>query len=306
VDLGWPHRRCILCCRELSDEVPFSRAHLIPQAIGGFLWAWTKCKECNDRAGSDIEAAVVRDDSIILSVNALRDELPELAARFDARTRFVAQSDHGLVEARRQGDDFEILTTRDDETTIRQSIEDARGGLERRLQRHGYSTEEIAAALELFDTAEAGVPFEVAGDTYTHGSVQDFNLPFDGEPVSDAFPSLIAFHFLALYLGEVAYDPSLNDLRAAIRRGEARSDWHAAEGGIDRTAGYQPSHLVGIAQTDPHMVARVQLFGWNVWRVHFTRIATKTDPLGMLLDLKSKSVAPAKPRALTTPLVPPT
>jgi hypothetical protein len=70
-------------------------------------------------------------------------------------------------------------------------------------------------------------------------------------PVSDAFPSLIAFHFLGLGLGQQIYDSSLNKLRAAIRDFEPRSAWHAAAGGIDRVVGYQPWHLVGFAQCGP-------------------------------------------------------
>lgn len=65
MELIWPYRRCILCCRELAPDVPFSRAHLIPDSIGGFAWAWTKCKDCNEAMGSSVEYAVVRDDSII-------------------------------------------------------------------------------------------------------------------------------------------------------------------------------------------------------------------------------------------------
>jgi hypothetical protein len=129
-----------------------------------------------------------------------------------------------------------------------------------------------------------------------------FGLPFDGRPVSAAFPSLIAFHFLALALGEQAYDPRLNEMRAAVRAGESRSAWHVAESGIERK--YEPVHLVGFAQCRPHAVVRVQLFGWNVWRVHFPRIVLGDEPIGLRFDLKRKTIALAKPR-LTKPLVVP-
>src|SRR5437773_2303148 len=124
-------------------------------------------------------------------------------------------------------------------------------------------------------------------------------MPFDGAPVSDAFPSLIAFHFLALALGEQAYDRRLNELRAAVRAGEARSASHVAESGITRR--YEPVHLVGLAQCEPHVVVRVQLFGWSVWRVHFPRFVVRAEPVGLRFDLKAKAIALAKPR-LTKPL----
>jgi HNH endonuclease len=295
VDLGWPHRRCILCCRELADDLPFSRAHLIPESIGGFAWAWTKCKKCNELAGSSIEGAVVKDPSIVSSVHALRDELPDLARKFAERTRWVAHTEHGPIEARLRDGAFRLLTTKDEDGARRQSSDDARDGLEKRLRREKRTAEEIVAALSLFDNAQKGVPVEIHGETFVHGeSPGTFGLPFDGPPVSEAFPSLIAFHFLALGLGEQVYDERLNPLRKAIRNGESRSAWHVAEGGIARR--YEPAHLVGFAQCKPHVVVRVQLFGWSIWRVHFPRIASRSEPLGLHFDLKTETISLAAPR----------
>lgn len=238
---------------------------------------------------------MVRDDSILFSVNALRDELPELARKFDERTRWVTQTEHGAIEARLRDGAFQLLTTKDQEGARRQSREDARSGLEVRLRREKRGDEEIEAALSLFDQADKGGPVEIYGETFVHGEVSgDFHLPFDGEPVTDAFPALIAFHFTALALGETVYDPRLNTLRRAIRNGDARSEWHVADRRIDRK--YEPMHLVGFAQCEPHVVVRVQLFGWNVWRVHFPRIASHSEPLGLRFDLRTETVSLARPR----------
>jgi hypothetical protein len=304
VDLGWSYRRCILCGRELADDVPFSRAHLIPDSIGGFAWAWTKCKECNEQVGSSIEEAVIRDDSIICSVDALRSQLPELAKRFDERTRWIAKTDHGPIEARLRNGAYELLTTKDENGARRQDSEVARKGLETRLRRAQQPEAQIEAALSLFDNAEAGVPVEIHGETFTRNEIEaEFGLPFDGEPVTDAFPSLIAFHFLAFAIGKTIYDPSLDALRDAIRRGEPQSNWHVAESGLERK--YEPRHLIGIAQCEPHVVVRVQLFGWNVWRVHFPKIALRGEPVGLLFDLTTETITPAAP-ILSKPLEAPT
>lgn len=304
MDLGWPHRTCILCTRSLSPELPFSRAHLIPESIGGFAWAWSKCKECNEDAGSSIEAAVVADDSIRFAVDALRAQLPALASKFDERTRWVAKAEDGAtLEARQRDGEFELLTTKDPDGSRRQGTEQARAGLVKRLEREGRAATEIEAALMLFDNAPKGEPVVLHGETFIQGeTATDFGLPFNGTPVADAFPSLIAFHFLALALGEQAFDPRLDPLREAIRRGDDRSKWHAAESMITRQ--YEPMHLVGFAQCQPHVVVRVQLFGWNVWRVHFPRIASASEPIGLRFDLTDKTVGVARPR-LDRPLEPP-
>jgi hypothetical protein len=230
----------------------------------------------------------------------LKDELPDLARRFDERTQWIGQTEHGPIEARFRDGAFELLTTSDPTGSRRTSTENARAGLEKRLRRHNVDEADVEAALTLFDTAKHGEPFEIIGQTYVHGvGPAEFNLPFDGAPVSDALPSLIAFHFLALALDEQVYDPRLDELRDAIRNGEAGSGWHVAEGGIERK--YEPVHLVGFAQNEPHVVVRVQLFGWNVWRVHFPRSPSKAEPFGLRFDLKTKTIDTARPR-LSAPL----
>lgn len=254
--------------------------------------------------GSSVEQAVVQDDSIILSVAQLRDELPELARRFDERTRWIGQTDHGPIEARFREGAFELLTTADPGGSRRASTEEARAGLEKRLRRQNLNDADIEAALTFFDTAEHGEPLEILGETYIHGSGPlEFGMPLNGTPVSEAFPSLIAFHLLALALGKQVYDQTLAGLRRAIRNGEPKSDWHVTESGITRD--YEPMHLLGFAQNEPHVVVRVQLFGWNVWRVHFPRIASKAEPLGLRFDLKTGTINVARPR-LSAPLAPPT
>jgi len=259
------------------------------------MWAWSKCKRCNERVGAEIESGVVRDDSIQLSVLALKDELPDLAKKFEERVQWFAATDQGQVRARVRDGEFEVLPTSEDDGSRLQSREAAREGLRKRLARAEASAQEVDAALQAFDAAEVGVPFEIAGETLTHGVVGGFSYPFVGQPISDAFPSLIAFHALCLALGKNAYDDRLDTLRRAILNGDSKSEWHAAESGIDRTTGYKPFHLVGIAQNEPHVVVRVQLFGWNVWRVHFPKIASKAKPEGIYFDLPNRTWRPAAP-----------
>jgi hypothetical protein len=54
------------------------------------------------------------------------------------------------------------------------------------------------------------------------------------------------------------------------------------------------------------VIVRVQLFAWNVWRVHFPRVASPSDPHGIVLVLKTQRVFPAKPARPTRIASPPT
>src|SRR4051794_1002287 len=50
----WDDARCIFCL----EEKPLTKAHLIPEFLGGNLFAYNECKGCNSELGSKIEAAI--------------------------------------------------------------------------------------------------------------------------------------------------------------------------------------------------------------------------------------------------------
>jgi hypothetical protein len=131
---------------------------------------------------------------------------------------------------------------------------------------NGWCAEE-GSALRI---AEIGIPTQVSDDlTIVHGQVPEFRPAFAGEHVSDAFPTLVAFHFLALRLGELAYSETRNDLRGAIGSGQAASPWHRTERLLSASRQYRPIHLVGFDQGTPHLIIQVRLFSMLVWQVHF-------------------------------------
>jgi hypothetical protein len=276
--------------------------------VGGFAWAWTKCKACNEFTGSEIEAGLVDDVSVRLAVDALADVVPKLAERFDKRDPLVARTSGELVRARRRDEDLQILTTRNDDGSLTRSRESARAAIETRLRRERRSGDEVEAGLTLFDQAAEGVPVQIGDHVVTHRSVERFGPSFEGGSVGDAFPALVAFHFMALGIGSHIYGSELDVLRESIRSGEPRSEWCQVERGIgtrDQASPYVAEHLVGFAQTQPYLAVRVQLFGWNLWRVHFPRIASRGERLGLLLSLDSETLNLVRPQPSSTPLSPP-
>jgi HNH endonuclease len=52
MELPWEDGGCILCLR---DDIEMSRSHIVPQSLGGFVWARTHCASCNSLVGSAIE-----------------------------------------------------------------------------------------------------------------------------------------------------------------------------------------------------------------------------------------------------------
>jgi hypothetical protein len=295
VKLPWSYRRCILCLR---NDVDMSRSHLVPQSLGGFVWAWTHCAACNNLVGSAIEAEVKRDDSIR---HALETELaaviPEIARAFAEGQDYLAPSDIGNLDAAVRDGDFQLGTTKLEDSLV-QSRERARASVKTMLARAGLPGSQVEAALARLDAAKEGEMTQIAdGIAVRHGSVETFVLPYDGEFVSDHFPLAIAFHLLAFFLGEKIYDEALNPIRSAILEQRDDPDQLMVERLLDRNTGYVPMHVLGLSKSAPHLVMRVQLFGPLVWQVHLLRVsAPKLEPAGMALDLRERVVIPAAPR----------
>ncbi len=295
MELPWSHRRCILCLR---DDAAMSRSHLVPQSLGGFVWAWTHCTACNNLVGSAIEFAVKRDDSIRHALEReLADVIPDIATAFVGGQRYLGQSDAGNVHASFRNGGFELGTTKLEGSLV-QDQERARRSVAMMLERAGKSPLEINEALARFDEAEHSELTQIAdGIAVRHGTIDTFVLPYDGEFVSDHFPLAIAFHLLAFFLGDVIYDESLNPIRTAILEQRDDAGQFIVERLMDRSTGYVPMHVLGLSKPSPHLVLRVQIFGPLLWHVHLLRVrADKLRPIGMALDVKERAVIPAAPK----------
>jgi hypothetical protein len=262
-----------------------TRSHLVPESIGGFIWARTMCKSCNEVTGHSIEAGVRKDDSVRFALDAVRNDLPELA---DGQ-QYFARTDGAIVNATLRDGNFVVRSSADGDT-LTQSYDAARATVETRVRRRGATESEVRRILAQFDSAAVGVPVRLTDElVLRHGQVEAFALPFDGEPVSEAFPALIGFHTLALVIGRAVYGDELNGLQGAILAGEARSEWHSVQSLFSRK-GYRPIHLVGIEQGEPYIIVQVRLFNALVWRVHFTRVAARIEPHALMLDLKTREL----------------
>lgn len=296
MELPWPHSRCIVCLR---DDVPMTRAHLIPESLGGFVWSRTHCAACNNSLGTRVEAGVKHDPTIRYTIeHALAAELPELVKAFAEGQPYVIPSEQGPLAARYRDGAVELGTTKLDDGSLVQERDRAAQTIETMLERAGANADERHAALERIAAAEAGEVVDLGrGLAIRHGTTEGASITFDGQRVSDEFPLAIAFHLLAFFVGDLIYGAALEPLRATLR-GESPLDESevVVESLIDRCTGYVPQHVLGLSRAEPHIVIRVQLFGPPVWHVHLLRVkAPKLEPIGMLLDVQTRDVYPAKP-----------
>lgn len=102
----WDDPRCILCL----EAKPLTKAHLIPEFLGGNLFAYNECSDCNSRLGSKVEAAIREAPQIRLAAINLRDQLPDLEQRINDGQRYIAKQEDGtVVRFARKGQEFRML-----------------------------------------------------------------------------------------------------------------------------------------------------------------------------------------------------
>lgn len=280
MDIGWGEERCIHCLGVPSADDSGSvmtKGHVIPQSLGGKLYACNECKRCNERLGHGAEAALVGDPAVRSAAESIADQIPDLIRRMRRRKVFVAQSDTGLLvrAVADNGDEFKILQTRQPDGSRTASDADIRAEIETTLQRRGLPAEQIADELRRLDEAPRETPVSIGGEfVIRKGTVEAFGLPYDDPIGPDVTLLLIAHRYLAGCVGSLIYGAAFDPIRDAIRNGSLTQPgiWHVEP---CWTRNPQPWHGLAIKEAQPHVVVYVRLFGDLIWLVHLERIALK-------------------------------
>jgi uncharacterized protein YlaI len=268
--MNWPQQRCILCL----EPGAMTEEHVIPEQIGGKLTAYFLCNDCNSRLGSEVEPAVKRDPSIRLAVEHLADKMPALAAAMRDGLEFIGRGPAGQFRGTVKGGRFKMTASRGPDGSLDQDLRDSRKNVRHRLEKRGVHPALIEKAMALFDSAPLDAPVALPGGVgIIHREAQlSLSSVLDGPLLDERVLLKIAYEVLALHIGESIYDtvPALNELRAAIRDGQPRPDFHEVEYLTSRK--YTPIHGLAIVGL-PHVAVTICFFDWLRYRVHLKRVA---------------------------------
>lgn len=282
MDIGWGKQRCIHCLGVPGQHDPDSvmtKGHVIPQSVGGKLYAFNECKRCNGSFGHGAEAVLVGDPAVRCAAETIADQIPDLMQQLRRRKVFIARSDSGLLvrAVPDEGDEFKILQTWQSDGSRTASDADVRTEIQVTLTRRGLPPEQIAEELRRFDEAPAETPVSIGGAfVVRRASVVGFGLPYDDPIVPDVTLLLIAYRFLAGCVGGLVYDAAFSPIRDAIRTCSLpQPDVWRVEPFWTRKP--EPWHGLAIKEIQPHVVVYVRLFGSLIWLVHFERIALERN-----------------------------
>ena len=281
-NIEWTGKRCILCLK----EVPLSREHIIPKAIGGILTCSFLCKECNSSLGIRVDAEVKKDPRIRFAVANLQSDIPDLAYKFMEGQPGISQVGGWPEQGKFRKGEFRVTTRRTKEGALIQPSDEGYKSNERILRKYGIGETHIQEALRRLDEAEENEVVELAPNRVAvKRSVEKVELdPRGSKLLTPLFPLKIGYEFLAFHLGPAIYrqDSALEELRVALRQG---IEDHPSFWSEECVWEHEPFHLLSLETNHPYARVLIKLFGGVTFRVHFRRLAINHSRFGYKHDL---------------------
>lgn len=264
----WPDPRCIVC---LSDDQNLTKAHLIPEAIGGRLVIPCLCGECNSYLGAKVEAGLKEDPITRLALAAMEDHVPAIAKIGEGQLFTGEGPDELRFQAIRGSKKFRVLPSPQKDGSIVKSDEEAIDEIETVLRRKGRAEDEVEAAIARVEAAPRGERVPVApGIEAKKGSTASF-LPALRRPFAPDLCYLgIAYLFVALNLGVTIYHGRFQRFRDALQGSYGPYAWTVTPASADR--GYEPWHGLRLIPESPELEVEIRLFGSASWSVGFGNV----------------------------------
>lgn len=290
--IDWPDERCIICLGTPQEGKPMTErteAHVIPESLGGKLWAPFLCKQCNSDTGK-LEGVLPKDVMILDLVDRLYGVLPsELANSIYQHAGYFADSEEfGRIYARL---DRELVLTPKESETIRGERNTLRQ-MEAALRLNYADDEVVKEKLTEFAEAQDGERVEVIPSLTVVKGIPldelDWNRTY-GEPiVSRAVPLGIAYLYLALCIGGHVYGQTLEPTREELRRAMAGDKTLEKEWPFEPMRSEKPPesrHGLAVVQEEDAVLVKIFFFRELVWPVRFPEVKLRgVEPL-YLIDL---------------------
>ena len=258
--------KCLFC---LKDD-PDSWEHIIPESIGGQFQAKILCKRCNSTLGSQLISKVKTDPSIRFAVRQLRGKLPDIHERIEKHQSYEApvKDQEPIKHVLGRRDRIKVIVSKRKDGSI---VFDKKGNLkhiEAILQKQVADENVVKQMLQTVSDMRPNrllhlTPGVTVSNVGTDVLFQDFS---EGEFLNDRVMTLMAFEYLSLLLGDMAYMPELDHVRDFVVDGKI-TPLVSTERFTARH--YKTWHKVYIKPKDDMVTVVVMLFHYIVFKVSF-------------------------------------
>lgn len=290
--VDWPDDRCIICFGRPQQGKPMTErteAHVIPESLGGKLWAPFLCKQCNSDMGR-LEGVLPKDVMILDLVDRLHGVLPsDLANSVYRHAGYFADSEefgriYGGLDEKLTLTPQESETIRGERNTLRQ--------IEAALRWDGADDATIKEKLSGFAKAVDGERVDVVpGLAVVKGVPLDaleWKRTYDVPIVSRAVPLGIGYLYLALCIGGHVYGTVLEPTREQLRRAMAGDETLGKEWPFKPMRSKkppEPRHALAATQEEEGVLVRIFFFRELVWPVRFPDVVLRGVEPFYLIDL---------------------
>ena len=286
--------KCILCMK----SPPENWEHIIPESLGGNLQARILCISCNSKFGSELVGNLKENDSIRLAMEYLKSELPTLYSHLMDKATFIGKSEDGSLIRVSNNKKYgpRVLFKNGIDGSRIQDTREASKTLENILTKNKISSIEANSIKKAFAELQEDVPLDVP-DNYVftkHITPQLHPELNPKEKIDNRLPTLIAFEFLAIHIGNVILNEAFDEIRQYIRDGNPTNKVV-----VEQFAGgnkYDTIHGIVIEPIDKAIQIRVRLFRWITYVVTFNNFNYRGFDSIYLEDLKSHKSLYAKTR----------
>jgi HNH endonuclease len=293
-NMKWPYEfeKCILC----KINPPENWEHIIPESLGGRLQAKLLCVSCNSTLGSELIGNLKQNASIRLIMEDLKNELPSLYAKLMDKATFVGKSPDGtLIRVSRTNKGQKVLPSRGIDGSIIQDTKEASKTLENILVKDNLPLDEIEKLKLIFAELEEDAPLDISG-SFTFVKRPLTRLQPELNPkveIDDRLPTLIAFEFLALLIGNQILSTDFDDIRQYIRYGTLTENIV-----VEQVHGKKNDtvHAIVVEPTENTIRFHIRLFRWITFLVNFKHFIYKGLDSVYMEDLKLQKSLFAKTR----------
>jgi len=290
--LPYEFENCILC----KTNPPENWEHIIPESLGGRLQARLLCVSCNSNLGSELIGNLKKNASIRLIMEDLKNELPSLYSRLMDKATFVGKSPNGsLIRVSRTKKGQKVLPSRGSNGSIIQDTREASKALENILVKNNVSSDEIEKLKRIFAELEEDVSLDVSGDfTFVKRPLTQLQPELNSNiEIDDRLPTLIAFEFLGLLIGNQILSTDFDGIRQYIRYGTPTEIIN-----IEHVHGKKNDtiHAIVVEPMESAIRFHIRLFRWITFLVTFKHFIYKGPDSVYMEELKLQKSLFAKTR----------
>lgn len=278
--------KCSICLESKS----LTYEHIIPESLDGIIQCNTQCEECNKNLGSTIVSTAKKVYSVRLTVNYLKNILPNLFMDVEKGQLYTGINEPGdTSELIFKKGKLRTRTKMNSEGILNIDSKDTSKHIKSILNKEGLSSQEISKSILNFEKTEIDKPIKLSGKySAIKRKFKDIYQAPGEIDMNERVIVLIAYNYLCFILGSVMFNEKLNFIRDFIKNNTTSKNIEIEQNPY--TNDYEPFHRIYYEANDVSITVFILLFGSLNYKVKFFGFTTINQNKILIEDLKNNRI----------------